>query len=182
MSNNKTGIQYEISNVAEEFDKSVDDIRVLFLEVRTDWDTFKYLTQAEYEFVAKTFKGAANNQLAITPSNPAEIPLDVQEKIVLSASQILGQKLTLSIEREIQLNDALQELKNQVIISNTINSQRALAQNLEQIRHGVEGEYLSAISSLANKLAPQVEVDPNSDDPLAEVAKLKQELGKQLVK
>lgn len=174
--------KYEITEVAKEFGKIVDDIRILFSEVRSDWDTFKELTEAEYEFVKKTWEAVENNQLVITASDPGEIPLADQEKIVMSASQILGQKLTLSIHREIALNDALQTIKNQVIISNTINSQRILAQQLEMIRQGVEGEYLSVISFLGAKLAPQIEVDTASDDPLAEVRKIQEELGKQFVK
>ena len=184
-------MNYSIDELAVNYGISPDDIRMLFADVRGDWDTFKELNQAEYELVEKSLNAA--NQLAlapgnneenteITPSDTTQITLENQEKVVLAASQILGQKLTLAVEREIALSDALNSIKNQVIVSNTINSQRQLAQELEEIRRATEGNYLSVITSLSQRLAPEIEVDTASDDPLAEVAKIQASVGKRFVK
>lgn len=170
---------YDINAVAQEFNLSVDDIRTMLMDVRDDWDSTQTLTASEYELIKRSVNAPQLPQgNAITPVPDMEI--SQQQQLVQNASQVLGQQLLLSIQERVEIASILNDLTNQVILSNHNASIRDLASKLAQSDESVKGEYLQAIATLQS-LVKASEPIPQRFDALSQAKAVAADMGKKMV-
>ena len=171
-----------VSDVCIESGLDNEDLRLILSDTRLDWADCEKISDAERELILNSSRAKLTGTTDITPVNPNEMPVETQQKIVQSASQVLNARLVLAIAEEIQIFDAIDQVKNQIIINNRENRKRELAQALGNDWRNAKSEYLDSLRSLSNHVIPQIEIEPDSIDAKAEIAKIHQEMGKQLIK
>ncbi|GEM_PF-2480013 len=171
---------HAIADLVNESGLSIDDIRLILMDVRSDWESCETVTAAERELILNASRAKLIGESSITPVDPGRMPIQDQQKIVQSASQVLGTRLVLALAEEIAILDAIEEAKNRVIIANHQNRQRELTQALGSSWRDRKVQHLDTLRSLVNHLNPKVEVEPDNIDAIAEIAKIHQEMGKLL--
>ncbi|MDF5721525.1 MAG: hypothetical protein PUP91_13800 [Rhizonema sp. PD37] len=98
---------------------NTDEVRMILADVRDDWDSCKEISDSEYSLIEQSVQNintALPEGRAITPVNPEEMALPLQQKLVENASEVLGFPLALQIHQEIQMIDALTTAKNRAIL------------------------------------------------------------------
>ena len=116
---------YSISDLSTETRLSVEEIRMILMDVRQDWETCTTVTAAEYDLIKQSAQAALpeSQNTAITPVNPETMPLEQQEKLVNNAGQVLGFPLAIAVMQEIRMVEALQTTKNLALL-NVIKTKR----------------------------------------------------------
>jgi len=171
-----------ISNICNETGLSTDDIRLILMDIREDWATCLEITDAERELILDSSRAKLNGDSTITPVDPNQLPIETQQKLVQSAAQVLNTRLMLAIAEEIQIFDAIDQVKNQVILANHQNRQKELAQAISVDWRDSKEQYLDTLRSLSNHLISPIEVEQDTVDAHGEIAKIRQEMGKLLTK
>lgn len=149
-----------IQEAATALNLTSDDLRMSLVGVRDDWDTCQEITDAEYQLIGKGVQAAlpesnGNGRAEITPVEGMGI--EKQRTLVSNVAQLLGQELILSIEERIQIATAIDEITNQVILTNREASIRDLSQKIAQQDEAVKAEYIQVINTLQSLIKPEAE-------------------------
>ena len=134
-----------VSDICVETGMNDEDLRLILSDVRLDWATCLEITDAERELILRASRAKLTGDSSITPINPMEMPVETQQKLVHSASQVLNTRLMLAIAEEITLLDAIDQAKNQVIINNRENRKRELTQALGSDWSHAKQQYLDSL-------------------------------------
>ena len=177
-------------------------LRLALSHVRPDdFDTVKAVSEADLEAMATPAAGIASHFQPKLPSNSeqsessqnftqAENKLSLQQPAqnLTSHSQpqrrneiSLVEELTKQAEQEIQLVDAIAQVKNQLILNNLSVRDAELAEGINQHWQHQKQGYLGAIKDLASLAKEPVAITPDTTDLPAEVDQIIAELAKKLI-
>ena len=142
-----------ISAVAAEIKLSIDEIRMILMDVRPDWENCEMVTPSEYALIKQSAQAAlSEGTRAITPVNPDEMPLEQQERLVNNASQVLDFPLAIAILHEIKMVEALTTAKNHAVLSVVRAKREELNQELDKIAHADQQAFITIIQQIADSM------------------------------
>lgn len=179
-------------------------LRLALSHVRPeDFDVVKAVSEADLEAIACHFQPKlpepenlqnvtqqqtelSVNGLQIEPQNTLSLPqqqhLAAPTQSPTSNAQLtLIDQLARQAEQEIQLVDALAQVKNQLILNNLAVRDAELAEGLNQHWQHQKQGYLGAIRDLAGLAHQKPEVTPDETDLTQEIEGIIAELGKKLI-
>lgn len=176
-----------------------------------DFDTVKVLSQLDFEAVAKKIAIAlpatiepqllahsenlessetpiqqASQTATEQPQNAPIVPSDSQQLKINTQSPIpnsltLIDQLVRQAGQEIELVDAIAEVKNQLILNNLAVRDAELAEGINQHWQHQKQGYLGAIRDLASLAKEPVAITPDETDLTQEIEGIITELGKKLI-
>mgnify|MGYP001800769630 CR=1 FL=1 len=163
-----------ISDAVKSLNLSEDDVRMTLVGVRDDWDSCQEIRDSEYQLISQSV-GAT----ALPPSDEstddttcgesteiqpvADMPIEKQQTLIDNVSQILGHQIVLSVQRRIEMVDAIDKLTNQVILSNRETNQKHLAAQIAQQDDATKAELMQAINTLQGLVNTPVEMPQRSE-------------------
>lgn len=186
-------------------------LRLALSHVRPDdFDTVKAVSEADLEAIASHFQpqltdaDVANNTSelpeksetfteqsseAATEQPQKTLSLPQQQQQLASPAQFpisngqltLIDQLTRQAGQEIELVDAIAQVKNQLILNNLAVRDAELAEGINQRWQYQKQEYLGAIRDLASKALEPVVITPDESDLTLEIEGIITELGKKLI-
>lgn len=184
-------------------------LRLALSHVRPDdFDTVKAVSEADLEAIASHFQPKLPTVASSTSESPensqnltqqASEPATEQPQNTLSLTQqqqhltaptqspsnhaqlTLIDQLTRQAGQEIELVDALAQVKNQLILNNLAFRNAELAEGINQHWQHQKQGYLGAIRDLASLAKEPVAITPDTTDLPAEVDQIIAELAKKLI-
>ena len=160
-----------ISEAVKSLNLTEDDVRMTLVGVRDDWDNCQEISEEEFQLISQSVVASGlppatgeSTAPANTEIQPvADMPIEKQKTLLDNASQILGHQLVLSVQRRIEMVDAIDKLTNQVILYIRETNQQQLAAQIAQQDDATKSELMQAISTLQSLINTSVEV-PKVDD------------------
>jgi len=144
---------YFINEVSNELNLSIDEIRMILMDVRPDWESCTSINDAEYALIKQSAQATLpSGNTAITPVSPDQMPLDQQEKLVNNASQVLGFPLAIAVLQEIRLVEALQTAKNHAVLSVIRAKREELNQELDKQSETDQQAFVAVIQEIADSI------------------------------
>jgi len=144
---------YSINDVASELSLSIDEIRMILMDVRPDWESCTSINDAEYVLIKQSAQAALpSGNTAITPVSPDQMPLDQQEQLVNNASQVLGFPLAIAVMQEIRMVEALQTAKNHAVLSVIRAKREELNQELDKQAETDQQAFIATIQEIADSI------------------------------
>lgn len=178
-------------------------LRLALSNIRPDdFDTVKAVSEADLEAIASHFQPKNTLELPETletspqqTSNPATeqpqstLSVSQQQQHLTAPSQsptsnaqlTLIDQLAKQAGQEIELVDAIAQVKNQLILNNLAVRDAELAEGINQHWQHQKQGYLGAIRDLASKALEPVAITPDTTDLPAEVDQIIAELAKKLI-
>ena len=178
-------------------------LRLALSHVRPDdFDTVKAVSELDLEAIASHFQPKNTLELPETletspqqTSNPATeqpqstLSVSQQHQHLTAPSQsptsnaqlTLIDQLAKQAGQEIELVDAIAQVKNQLILNNLAVRDAELAEGINQHWQHQKQGYLGAIRDLASKALEPVAITPDTTDLPAEVDQIIAELAKKLI-
>ncbi|BBD65933.1 hypothetical protein NIES4072_03880 [Nostoc commune NIES-4072] len=175
-------------------------LRLALSHVRPeDFDTLKAVSEADLEAIASHFQPKNTLELPeISPQQEIEpateqpqstlsVPQQQQHLTSATQSPIPNAQLTLIDQlakqagQEIELVDAIAQVKNQLILNNLAVRDAELAEGINQHWQNQKQGYLGAIRGLAVLAQQKPEVTPDDTDLTQEIDSILGELGKKLI-
>ncbi|MEM7578289.1 MAG: hypothetical protein AAF316_00295 [Cyanobacteria bacterium P01_A01_bin.80] len=128
-----------------------DEIRMILMEVREDWETTETVTQSEADLIIQSTKAAlpGSDDTGITPVN--NLPVQQQQAIVNAASQVLGEDLILALDEKVQIFDAAERLTNEIILNNIEHNRRTLTNTIKQDNQQLRVSILNGLQQLSGQ-------------------------------
>ena len=157
-----------ISDAVKSLNLSEDDVRMTLVGVRDDWDSCKEISEEEYQLISQSVGATAlppsDESTDITEIQPVtDMPIEKQQTLIDNVSQILGHQMVLSVQRRIEMVDAIDKLTNQVILSNRETNQKHLAAQIAQQDDATKAELMQAINTLQGLVNTPVEMPQRSE-------------------
>lgn len=184
-------------------------LRLALSHVRPDdFDTVKAVSEADLEAIASHFQPKLPEVASNTSESPENLqnftqetsePAPEQPKTTLSLPQqqqhltvptqspsnhaqlTLIEQLTKQAGQEIELVDAIAQVKNQLILNNLAVRDAELVEGINQHWQHQKQGYLGAIRDLASLAKEPVAITPDTTDLPAEVDQIIAELAKKLI-
>lgn len=181
-------------------------LRLALSHVRPDdFDTVKAISEADLEAIASHFQPklpeVAGNTLELPETSPQEAsePATEQPQNTLSLPQqqqhltahtqspsnhaqlTLIEQLTKQAGQEIELVDAIAQVKNQLILNNLAVRDAELVEGINQHWQHQKQGYLGAIRDLSSLAKEPVAITPDETDLAQEIEGIITELGKKLI-
>lgn len=157
-----------LNDICNETGLTIDDARIVLMDVREDWETTDSVTDGEASLIRQTTTAAlhqASETYDSTEIQPvADMPIEKQEQMIDNASQVLGHQMILSVRRRIEMLNAVDQLVNQVVLNNREVSQQQLAAAIAQQDNATKAELMRTIDTLKGLVNTPVEVAQASDD------------------
>lgn len=156
-----------LNDICNETGLTIDDARIVLMDVREDWETTDSVTDGEASLIRQTTTAAlpqeeeTNENTEIQPV--ANMPIEKQEQMINNASQVLGHQMILSVRRRVEMLNAVDQLVNQVVLNNREVSQQQLAFSIAQQDNATKAELMRTIDTLQGLVNTPVEV-PKVDD------------------
>jgi hypothetical protein len=146
-----------------------DDLRMSLMGVRDDWDSCQEINDSEYQLISQSVGVTAlppsDKSTDSTEIQPvADMPIEKQQTLIDNVSQILGHQMVLSVQRRIEMVDAIDKLTNQVILNNRETSQKQLAAQIAQQDDAIKAQLMQAIDTLQGLVNTPVEAPKTVDD------------------
>lgn len=141
----------KLVDICQEIGINLEDARLMFIDSRPDWTTFEDLTEAEAELIRRSVNSnspESNNE--IQPVNG--LKLSQQQQLISNASQVLGIPLVLAVQREIKTVEAVESVKNTLILNLVDRKQAELDAAIKQRSDARQQVYLMALQDLADNL------------------------------
>jgi hypothetical protein len=157
-----------ISDAVKSLNLSEDDVRMTLVGVRDDWDICQEISEEEYQLISQSVGATAlppsDESTDITEIQPVtDMPIEKQQTLIDNVSQILGHQMVLSVQRRIEMVDAIDKLTNQVILSNRETNQKHLAAQIAQQDDATKAELMQAINTLQGLVNTPVEMPQRSE-------------------
>ena len=165
-----------------------------------DFDTVKAVSEADLEAIASHFQPklpSSTLELAKNPQNftQQEQPEQLQNTLSVpntkqnltsptqstNAQLSLIEQLTKQAEQEIQLVDAISQVKNQIILNNLAVRESELTEQVNQRWLNQKQGYLGSIRGLADLAQQKPEVTPDETDLTQEIDQILGDLEKKLL-
>ncbi len=144
---------YSVNEVSNELNLSVDEIRMILMDVRPDWESCDRINDAEYVLIKQSAQAALpSGNTAITPVSPEQMPLEQQEQLVNNASQVLGFPLAIAVMQEIRMVEALQTAKNHAVLSVIRAKREELTQELDKQAETDQQAFIATIQQIADSI------------------------------
>lgn len=169
-------------------------LRLALSHVRPDdFDTVKAVSEADLEAIAPHFQPKLpepSPQQEIKPAIEQQqntLSLPQQEQNLTSPTQStnaqlsLIEQLTKQAEQEIQLVDAISQVKNQIILNNLAVRESELTEQVNQRWLNQKQGYLGSIRGLADLAQQKPEVTPDDTDLTQEIDQILGDLEKKLI-
>ncbi|MHC5823637.1 MAG: hypothetical protein ACYT04_49355 [Nostoc sp.] len=171
-------------------------LRLALSHVRPDdFDTLKAVSEADLEAIASHFQPQlpeTSPQQEIEPAteqqqNALSLPQQQQHLAAPTQSPNNHTQLTLIDQlakqagQEIELVDAIAQVKNQLILNNLAVRDAELVEGINQRWQNQKQGYLGAIRGLADLAQQKPEVTPDDTDLTQEIDSILGELGKKLI-
>ncbi|MEO0685441.1 MAG: hypothetical protein AAFV71_14635 [Cyanobacteria bacterium J06633_8] len=163
-----------LNDICNETGLTIDDARIVLMDVREDWATTDSVTDGEASLIKQA------TQSALPPSDEStddttcgesteiqpvtDMPIEKQQTLIDNVSQILGHQMVLSVQRRIEMVDAIDKLTNQVILSNRETNQKQLAAQILQQDNATKAQLMQAINTLQDLVNTPVEAPKPVDD------------------
>mgnify|MGYP001791484794 CR=1 FL=1 len=151
-----------ITEATTKLNMTEDDLRMSLMGVRDDWDSCQEINDSEYQLISQSVGATAlppsdesTDSAEIQPV--ADMPIEKQQTLIDNVSQILGQELILSVQERIQIASAVDEITNQVILTNRETSIRNLGQEIAAQDEQIKAEYAQVIVTLQGLIKPTPE-------------------------
>ncbi|GEM_PF-5967129 len=157
-----------ISEATTKLNMTEDDLRMSLMGVRDDWDSCQEISDSEYQLISQSVGATAlppsDESTDSTEIQPvADMPIEKQQTLIDNVSQILGYQMVLSVQRRIEMVDAIDKLTNQVILNNRETNQKQLAALIAQQDDATKAELLQAINTLQGLVNTPVEIPQQSN-------------------
>jgi hypothetical protein len=145
---------YSINDVASELSLSIDEIRMILMDVRPDWESCTTINDAEYALIKQSAQAAlpSGSNTSITPVPLDQMALDQQEQLVNNASQVLGFPLAIAVLQEIRMIEALQTAKNHAVLSVIRAKREELNQELDRQAETDQQAFVATIQEIADAM------------------------------
>jgi hypothetical protein len=144
---------YSINDVSNELNLSVDEIKMVLMDTRPDWESCTSINDAEYALIKQSVQAALPSGYGtITPVPLDQMPLDQQERLVDNASQVLGFPLAIAILQEIKMVEALQTAKNHAVLSVIRAKREELNQELDKQAETDQQAFVATIQQIADAM------------------------------
>ncbi|MEM7590340.1 MAG: hypothetical protein AAF383_02245 [Cyanobacteria bacterium P01_A01_bin.83] len=158
-----------ISDAVKSLNLSEDDVRMTLVGVRDDWDSCQEISDSEYQLISQSVGATAlppsDESTDSTEIQPvADMPIEKQQTLLDNASQILGHQMVLSVQRRIEMVDAIDKLTNQVILNNRETNQQQLAAQIAQQDEQTKAQLMQALNTLQDLVNTPVEAPKAVDD------------------
>lgn len=144
-----------LSDICEETGLSIDDVHLILSDIRPDWATATKISNAEAQLIKDSVRAALPEGKAEIAQVP-RMSLDKQKQLIENASQVLGLPLVLLAKQEIKMIEALQEVKNTVILNTIDRKQEELNNAIYARQQSNQQAYMTAIRDLADSLEKPV--------------------------
>jgi hypothetical protein len=159
-----------IIDVCNEIGLSIEDARLILIDVRPDWESTDTITDAEYALIKQSVTASLPEGSAdITPVSPDQMSLQQQQQLVDNASQVLGFPLAIATIQELKMVEALQAAKNQAILGIVEQKRFELNQVLHLQSQADQVAFINALYSIAG-VCPKKKVDGTSEAMTNEAA------------
>jgi hypothetical protein len=168
-----------INSFAQEIGLTVDEIRMILSETNPKWDSVKELTDAEVELITKVVNAKCLGSASI--EHVADMPLETQNLLVQTASEVLEYQLKLSIVEKLQYHEVLAEVENQAIIHIRNQKKKELAVHFQQ-EHREDRETLRGLlQEVSGLLSDDAKLQANEVPAEDELANFMQGFKKKLI-
>lgn len=155
-------------------------------------ENLQKLTQSEQSESSQNLTQQQQTELSvngsqINPQNTLSLPRQQQHLTAPTQSPTSNAQLTLidqlarQAEQEIQLVDAISQVKNQIILNNLAVRESELTEQVNQRWLNQKQGYLGSIRGLADLAQQKPEVTPDENDLTQEIEGIIAELGKKLI-
>lgn len=144
-------------DICNETGLSLDDARLILINIREDWATTDSVTDSEADLIRQSCHAALpESNGKITPV--ADMTIEQQEQLINNASQVLGMPLILAVAQEIKALDTLHQVKNAIALNTIDRRQAELDAAIKERSEARQQAYVTAITDLANQMQKPVEV------------------------
>ncbi|HYX18682.1 MAG TPA: hypothetical protein VE944_30805 [Nostoc sp.] len=185
-----------IHDAARKYMTTEQSLRLALSHVRPDdFDTVKAVSEEDLEAIASHFQPQlpevspqeTSEPTTEQPQNDLSVPQQQQHLTAPTQSPSNHIQLTLidqlarQAEQEIELVDAIAQVKNQLILNNLAVRDAELAESINQRWQYQKQEYLGGIRGLASKALEPVAITPDESNLTQEIEGIITELGKKLI-
>ncbi|MBW4603931.1 MAG: hypothetical protein KME29_31295 [Calothrix sp. FI2-JRJ7] len=131
----------KINDLSAELNISVDNIRLMLSETNAKWESVKEITEAEAQVIRNSCRAQLSGSQSV--ELVADMPVNEQRAIVVTAAEVLNTKITLSIDRELEAHQALTQVRNMAVGEIYKNADVELANYFEErAKNTAEQTYL----------------------------------------
>lgn len=198
-----------IHDAARKYMTTEQSLRLALSHVRPDdFDTVKAVSEADLEAIALHFQAQiadVDNNTSELPEKSETLAEELSEltreqpqstlspppqqqhlaapsqSFIPDAQLTLIDQLTRQAGQEIELVDAIAQVKNQLILNNLAVRDAELVEGINQRWQYQKQEYLGAIRDLASKALEPVTITPDESNLTQEIEDIITELGKKLI-
>jgi len=168
-----------IKTFSKEIGLAVDEIRMIISETNPKWDSIKELTDAECELITRTVNAKRLGSSDI--EHVVDMPIETQNLLVQTASEVLEYQLKLSIVEKLQYHEVLAEVENQAILHIRNQKKKELAQHFQQ-EHRNERETLRGIlEEVSGLLGDDIKLPADQESAQDELANFMKGFSKKLI-
>jgi predicted component of viral defense system (DUF524 family) len=168
-----------IKVAANELGLTVDNIRLILSETNKNWDSIKELTDAEFEIIQKLVSAKQLGSGSI--EHIANMPLEVQQTITITASDVLEHQLKLSIVETLQYHEALAEVENQAILHIRNQKKKELALHFQQEHKANRESLRGMLQEVSSLLSDDIKLGDDGVSAEDELAVFMQGFKKKLI-
>ena len=146
-----------LTDICNETGLNLDDARLILINVREDWAIAEEVTDSEADLIRQSVRAALpESNGEITPV--ADMSIEMQERLIDNASQVLNSPLVLAAMQEIKAIDTLAQVKNAIAINIIDRRQAELDAAIKERSEARQQAYVTAITDLASQMQKPVSV------------------------
>lgn len=147
----------KLVDICQEIGINLEDARLMFIDTRPDWSTLEDLSEAEAELIRRSVRSKlASSPEEVQPVNG--LTINQQQQLIDNASQVLGIPLVLAVHQEVRTVEAVQSVKNALILNVVDRKQGELDAAIKQRSDARQQAYIASLQELADTMQQPVEV------------------------
>ena len=147
----------KLVEICQETGIDLEDARLIFIDSRPDWNQMDEVSEAEAELVRRSVKSKLpESDNKIEPVNG--LTLSEQQQLIDNASQVLGIPLVLAVQQEIRTVEAVEDVKNALILNVLDRKQAELDAVIQQRSNNRQQTYISYLQQMADALQQSTDV------------------------
>lgn len=147
----------KLVDICQETGIDLEDARLIFIDSRPDWNQMDEVSEAEAELVRRSVKSKLpESDNKIEPVNG--LTLSEQQQLIDNASQVLGIPLVLAVQQEIRTVEAVEDVKNALILNVLDRKQAELDAVIQQRSNNRQQTYISYLQQMADALQQSTDV------------------------
>ena len=147
----------KLVDICQEIGINLEDARLMFIDTRPDWSTLEDLSEAEAELIRRSVRSKlASSPEEVQPVNG--LTINQQQQLIDNASQVLGIPLVLAVHQEVRTVEAVQSVKNALILNVVDRKLGELDAAIKQRSDARQQAYIASLQELADTMQQPVEV------------------------